>query len=363
MRAHSVSDLSGIKLLVLYLGNTCNFDCTYCDRGYIASLGGQSFGRQVTDETKNFFEWVESQPNEIERVSFHGGEPMLFIKRMEQVMQWLYPMAKKNGWVITMTTNGSLIKQEEWFFEKYGDVLYATVSYDFMYQEKNREAFDVFEMADVLNKYCTAWQWQFVLPIDDPSAFSFDNIKEIVSTCYKTNCRVLNVIPLRHKRGKDKFDVIIDRLDLKQFLDAFLQFIQILYLKKIMVWIDGNYTSIDKAYFSSHNKLILSPDGYMYPEFEFLEYKIADARIGDWKNKQIWKNTGDEGKIPKSCMGCEKQPSCGLKYLYHMFDQQPNGKCKEFYTYMDYAIFHNAKLNEKRSILEHIGIKEVKIYE
>jgi hypothetical protein len=44
--------------------------------------------------------------------------------------------------------------------------------------------------------------------------------------------------------------------------------------------------------------------------------------------------------------------------LYKLFDVQPAGKCKEFYTYMDYAIMHNAKLNQKKSVLEWVGIKE-----
>jgi MoaA/NifB/PqqE/SkfB family radical SAM enzyme len=358
MREHLVNDLSKVKLITIYLGNECNFDCKYCDRGYIKSIGTQVISRRTGDDMAQFFEWANEQPNIIERVSFHGGEPLLFINRMETIMQWLYPMAKANNWIITMTTNGSLVKQNEWFFEKYSDVLYATVSYDFMYQGLNREEFDVIEMADVLNKYCKSWQWQFVIPIDDPKSFSFNNISEIVNTCNKTNQRMINIIPLRHKRGKDKFDVIIDRIPLKVFLGAFLEFLQILYIKKITCFIDGCYIDIDKAYFGDHHKLILSPDGYIYPEFEFLEYRIDDARIGSWKEKKVWFGKGDEGMIPESCLGCEKRASCGLKYLYHMFDEQPNGSCKEFYTYMDYAIMHNAKLNEKRSVLEWVGIKE-----
>ena len=352
------SPISKIKLVVIYLGNTCNFDCVYCDRGYIESLGGQNLNKTTTQEMKEFLEWAETQPNEIQRISFHGGEPLLFIKRMEEVMQWLYPMAKKNNWKVTLTTNGSLVKECEWFFEKYKDVLYATISYDFMYQKQNREEFDLYEMADVLNRTCDQWQWQFVIPIDDPKSFSFENIKEIVNTCYKTKCTTVNIIPLRHKRGKDKFDVIIDRVNLPQFLEAFLQFIQILYVKKIKVWIDGCYVDIDKAYFAEHNKLILSPDGFIYPEFDFLEYKTVNARIGNWKNKQIWRNQGDAGRIHDSCLSCSKRPSCGLKYLYKLFDVQPGGKCKEFYTYMDYVIFHNAKLNQKKTILDWVGIQE-----
>jgi radical SAM protein with 4Fe4S-binding SPASM domain len=353
----SKTPLDKIKLIVIYLGNTCNFDCVYCDRGYIESLGGQNLNKSTTADLKDFFEWVEKEPNELLRVSFHGGEPLLFIKRMEEVMQWLHPIAQRNNWKVTLTTNGSLVKECEWFFDRYKDVLYATISYDFTYQEKNREKFDVDEMAAVLNRTCAEWQWQCVLPIDDPKSFSFENISDIVNTCYRTNCRVVNIIPLRHKRGKDKFEVIIDRINLPQFLDAFLQFIQILYVKKLTVFIDGCYVDVDKAYFAEHNKLILSPDGYIYPEFDFLEYKTENARIGDWKNKQVWKNQGDEGRIYDSCLSCEKRPSCGLKYLYHLFDVSPGTKCKEFYTYMDYVIMHNAKLNQKKTVLEWIGIK------
>jgi len=265
MREHLVKDLlirqvskdplKGIKILVIYLGDQCNFDCVYCDRGYIKSLGGQSLNRKTSEEIKEFFEWVDTQPNDVKIVSFHGGEPLLFIKRMEETMEWLYPLAKKNGWRVSLTTNGSLIKQNELFFQKYKDVIRATVSYDFMYQKQNREEFDVYAMANVLNANCD-WQWQFVLPIDDPKSFSLDNIKTIVNTCYSTGCRIVNIIPLRHKRGKDKFETVIDKVNLEQFLDAFIQFIQILYIKKITVFIDGCYTGIDKAYFSEHNKLI-----------------------------------------------------------------------------------------------------------
>ena len=92
MREHSVNDLSKVKLITIYLGNECNFDCKYCDRGYIKSIGNIAIGHKTGDEMAEFFEWVKDQPNSIERVSFHGGEPLLFINRMETIMGWLYPM-------------------------------------------------------------------------------------------------------------------------------------------------------------------------------------------------------------------------------------------------------------------------------
>lgn len=349
--------LENIKNVVIYLGDECNFNCTYCDRDYIRNIGGQKLDIKSLDPLKEFFQWILKYDNKIEFVSFHGGEPLVHIKRMEEIMSWLYPMAKSNNWKIGITTNGSLIEKFEKFFQKYGDILYITFSYDFIFQEKNRERLDVISCAKIINKYCSSWQWQFVLPVGDPSAFSFESIKNIVNTCYLTNCRNINIIPLRHERGKEKFNVIIDKIDLVQFLDAFIQFIQILYVKKINIFIDGCYTSIDKSYFSGHSKLILSPDGFIYPEFDFLEYKVENSRIGNWKNKQIWEKGDNFGKIYEDCITCEKNSSCGLKYLYYLFETKPEGNCKKFYTYMDYVIFHNAKMKEKKSLLEWIGIK------
>jgi sulfatase maturation enzyme AslB (radical SAM superfamily) len=347
--------LNNVRMLIIYLGNECNFDCVYCDRGYIKSLGGQSLN--TTHNLQDFFLWAEKQDNEVEWISFHGGEPLLFAKRMEQILEWLMPIAERNSWKVGMTTNGSLVKQNEHLFEKYSGKLGATISYDFMYQEQNRDALDVEEMAGVLNKHCFDWKWQYVLPIEDKKAFSFDNIKSVVSTCYKTGCKTINIIPLRHHRGKDKFDVIIDRVNLQQFFSAFLEFIQILYIKKLNVFIDGNYDKIDKAYFGEHNKLILSPDGYLYPEFDFLEYKIKNTRIGKWSNvPEVWEPLGDKDRIFESCEKCLSRPSCGLKYLYKLFDKQPGTSCKEFYQFVDVAIKHNSKLKNNKSLFELVGI-------
>ena len=368
MKVHSVNvlpiqikneqPLDGIKNITIYLGDNCNFDCVYCDRGYIKNIGGQNLAHSQLNPLQEFFNWVDGQPNQLEWVAFHGGEPLLYVKRMYDIMPWLYPLAVKNGWRLNITTNGSLVKECEEFFATYPNIFAVTVSYDFIFQEQNREIFDVLEMAEVLNKYCTFWQYQYVLPIDDPRSFSFDNIKSMVSTMYKTKCLNVNIIPLRHKRGKDKFEVIIDRVDLKQFLGAFLQFLQILYVKKIKVNIDGCYKEVAKAYFANHNKYILSPDGHIYPEFDFLEYKIENARIGNWKTRTFWRAKGDQGRVQDSCMNCAKRPSCGLKYLYHLFNEQPGTACKEFYTYMDYAIMHVSKLKERDTLLEWVGIDE-----
>lgn len=111
------NQLNKIQSIVLYLGNTCNFDCVYCDRGYIENLGGQNLTRSTSDEMREFIEWVERQPNEIKQLSFHGGEPLLFVIRMKEIMEWAYPILIRNGWKMSITTNGSLIKKNEDFLK------------------------------------------------------------------------------------------------------------------------------------------------------------------------------------------------------------------------------------------------------
>jgi MoaA/NifB/PqqE/SkfB family radical SAM enzyme len=372
--------LDEVELIIIYLGNKCNFDCIYCDRGYIENtIGGQTLQIEEVDAMEQFFLEVEKTPNQIKRVSFHGGEPFLFMPKIRRIMKWLSTIVERNAWKVSFTTNGSLVKRNEDFFEEYSGLLTCTVSYDFMYQGINRvkkapsgvkcgecdcvdvceaDLPNVIEMSKVLNKHCTEWKFQYVMPIDEPDSLSFKNLSAIVKTCYATECKTVNLIPLRHKRGKDKFDVIIDNINLPQFLDAFMEFVQILYVKKLNVFIDGQYHNIDKAYFNGHSKLILAPNGYIYPEFDFLEYKVEDAKIGNWKSSTLYDDKGDEGQIPKSCLECTSRPSCGLKYLYFLFDEEPKGSCVQFYKIIDFVTLHLTQLKTKKNLLEWVGIDE-----
>ena len=275
-------------------------------------------------------------------------------------MIWLHPILKRNNWLINFTTNGSMVAENESFFKKYKGVIATTVSYDFSFQKKNREEFDVDEMARVLNENCERWQWQWVLPIDDPTSFGFDTISDVVRTCYRTKNHNINIIPLRHIRGKNKFNVVIDNIDLYQFFEAYMQFLDILYIKKLRINIDGNYNFVDKAYFKDHSKIILGPDGFMYPEFEWLEYKRTEARTGQWDTTLpvVWKDIGDDDKILPVCQSCKSRPSCGLKYLYKLFDTQPKGNCVNFYQIIDFSIKHMDKIKQKPNLIEWIGITE-----
>lgn len=363
-----MNELENLKHISVYLGNTCNFDCTYCDREYIAKdIGGQTFKATWLDLLDNYMEKTIPNVNSLKHISLHGGEPFLFVSRMDKIMSRLY-----DKWIagtdrkLVITTNGSLIKDNVDFMQKWGKHLRLTISYDFMFQEQNRDSLDVVEMSKIIRENGATMQWQFVIPTDDKRAFSMDSLSEIVKTCNSTGCNTINLIPLRHRRGARKFEVIIDSIPLNEWFNIFLQMITILHTKGIRLYVDGTYGNIDeidKFYYNNHNKMILSPDGYIYPEYDFLEYKRKEFRIGQWSNgkldfvPQYYRQQNEKNIIREGCYNCLSKNSCGLKYLYKMFDEEPVGNCVLFYKMIDTAVAYAYKLQQKDSVFEWIGIE------
>ena len=126
--------------------------------------------------------------------------------------------------------------------------------------------------------------------------------------------------------------------------------------KGIKLNIDGNYGSIDKQYLNNHGKLIISPDGYLYPEFDYLEYKRKEFRVGKWRNGIVLDRvkSEDEFLLPK-CVVCPLRDVCGLKYLYKMFDEEPKGGCVEFYKTISLMVRHLHKLKQQPTLLHWVG--------
>lgn len=337
--------LSGLRHVSVYLGNHCNFDCSYCDRGYIKSLGSQKMH-------ENYFQRVVDVIEEIDpgMVTFHGGEPFVFIKRMDAILELL-----PEKYTVGITTNGSRIVRNEWFFEKWHDRIRLNLSYDFIYQEKNREKIDLDKMIGVLHKYNIDHIWQYVLPIQEPNAFSLENVQDVVRTMHKSGSSILNLIPLRHHRGKDKFETLLD-INIPQFADMFMRFITTLYNYNVRVFVDGNRDQIEKNYLTNHNKVILSPDGYMYPEYDFCEYKREEFRVGQWLKKLEFNRLQDEENVIKyTCRDCSQKDNCGLKYLHKMFDTVPmDDNCVKFYQIIEAMVDYTKRLYEYKNVYEAI---------
>ncbi len=348
--------LEGCQDISIYLGDICNFNCTYCDRDYIKdTIGGQ---KMTSDDIKYIVDFMVTLSDDempVDMISFHGGEPYVYIKLMDEILDAIVKEFD-DDFMIFIQTNGSLILGNEWFLDKWKDQLMISISYDFLYQDINRTLFDIHGTIEALSERDIAVQLQYVMPINDSKVFNLKAVKSITNICYGHNDVSVNLIPLRHIRGKDKFRVILDDIDVKQTIAAFIQFIQILYVMKVNVTVDGHGDDIDKHYFDNHKQIILSPDGYIYPEYDFLEYKMEETRIGNWKRIEIERQRDEDHLLLDGCKTCPLRDVCGLKYLYKAFDKEPEGSCVDFYTHLQVAIQHAQKIKRQPSLLHWIGL-------
>ena len=348
------SPLGKCKDVSIYLGNKCNFNCTYCDRDYITeSVGDQAWSASDTNALRDLISAIQGEDI---MFSFHGGEPFVYVKRMSQVIEMIVEIVPTAKFFIQ--TNGSLIEQCMWFLEAWGDRLTVSISYDFQYQGKNRTDFSIVGAINAL-KSCGVRdiQFQHVIPIDDPTSMSLNAIQAINRTCMETGVRSINLIPLRHRRGANKFHVIIEDISPPHFANAFKKMLEILYVLQIHVVIDGHTGEIDKQYFDDHKQMVLSPDGLIYPEYDFLEYQMHNATIGRWKPYLDIKRVegSDDHLLKDKCKQCPTRSQCGIKYLHKQFDVEPSGvKCAQFYQIVSALIEYNIKLRTKSSMLEWV---------
>jgi radical SAM protein with 4Fe4S-binding SPASM domain len=342
----------GIRYVSIYLGNSCNFDCTYCDRGYINSIGGQTLKHSDVPDVIKFFDWMWQHPTpDLKFLTFHGGEPFLFVSRMDEILEQLAPKLRERGLRMIITSNGSKILENKEFILKYQDLLTINWSYDFNFQEVNRTALPMKEIASFIRSTQTGLSYQFVVPSE---AFTPETAASVIHTCRDTLVSRVTIIPLRHHRGAHKFKSFVEEMDLSRFVAGFVTFIETLYIHGLDINIDGIMDGeVDKHILDNHGKFILSPDGYIYPEFDFLEYKRPEYRIGQWNSKTpIIERTKDEDQVLlRKCKTCPSRPSCGLKYFYAMFDVEPGKKCVDFYQIVDITAKHLHKLKAKPSLL------------
>lgn len=351
--------MSGLRDISIYLGDVCNFDCTYCDRGYIKdTIGGQHLTKDDIQPIMRFLENIGAFSNPPEMFSFHGGEPFTYVKIMDAIMTDIQ-LRIPGDYRFFIQTNGSMLVQNRWFIEKWSKRLIISISYDFLYQDINRTQFGIVPVIELLKESgIQDIQFQYVMPIHDPKVFSLTSIKAITDVCLKHGVRSLNLIPLRHIRGKDKFRVIVDEIDIPQCMDAFIRFIEILYVMGLDVIVDGHSTDIDKHYFDNHKQMVLSPDGWIYPEYDFLEYKRLETTLGRWRDDLYVDDVDidEDTLLMDGCVSCSQREHCGLKFLYKIFDKRPVGNCVQFYQMLTIVIKHAQKLRQKRSILEWVGI-------
>lgn len=348
----------------VYLGGNCNFDCRYCDRGPIKdSVGYSAMRKEHVPAIVRFLEDVsEDMPDgrkflPLDIISFFGGEPFVFIIVMDEVIRQVSEKWPEMKFFIQ--TNGSLILKHEEFIRRWGDKLRISISHDFSFQGLNRTVYDIDATLELLRDAKVDFiQMQHVLPVNRPDAFSIDHFSSIVKVFARHKVDRLSLIPLRHLRGHGRFTTFVKDVPLDVLFKKLLQMVQLLWVQGVNVVVDGMESGIEKSYFDDHKQLVLGPDGYLYPEFDFVEYKVEGARVGEWLNATVLnRSTSDDHLIWDTCKACPARHQCGIKYLYRMFsDEAPDGFCAKVNQMYMMIIRHNLKLKSAPNLFDLVGV-------
>lgn len=106
---HSPGRKSGIRVLKISLGLSCNYECSYCSQRFVPHAASSN-----PDDVQNFIDKIVAAGITPERIEFWGGEPLVYwktLKPLAEKLRELFPSAS-----FGMVTNGSLLDSEknEW---------------------------------------------------------------------------------------------------------------------------------------------------------------------------------------------------------------------------------------------------------
>lgn len=345
------------RLITIYLGGRCNFNCTYCDRDSISEIGYQTMRKK---DIPGLVKYITSRPEPPHMLSFHGGEPFLYVSMMDQLLEALVETGYKLPRIF-IQTNGSRILNHKPFMEKWKDVLFCSISHDFMYQVLNRSEYDIGATLQYLNSLNIGIQLQHVIPSNQPDVMSPKHIQSILDLHYAHRIEAFDFIMLRHIRGaQGKFKVVLDDIDIPRLFHRYFNFLSILYANHVNFYIDGvTNDKINKTYWETPMVNILGPDGFIYPEFDFIEYQVKKSRIGSWRYGEMIdvgeRYEGEDSLIYDTCKGCSAFDLCGLKYINKDTNTPVTNpeKCASFYHFMEIAFEYHKRLKAKPSLFRH----------
>lgn len=265
-------------------------------------------------------------------ITFHGGEPLKFSKNIDIIIDTLNDKTD----TYFLQTNGSLILDNKDFFIKHKEQIFVSISYDFCTQKKNRREFDISETLSFLKELGIKVQLQSVIEMNS-NFFEEENILDIINTYKKYNIAQLDFITLRDLRDKNTLRVILDEYTQEEILSYIQKVMKSLITFKqfdINVYIDGAPEALEENKKYSHKDTaflnIISPNGKVYTEFDFLDYDHDDFAVDVWKQGTVIqpKNVG----LKESCENCSQKKICGLKYLVALFDKPIPKNCELFYS-------------------------------
>ena len=338
--------------LVIYTGTQCNFNCGYCDRDYIKEAHG--YQKLKLGDLPDIYKLLDTLTQDFKMLSFHGGEPFLFVKIMDKIMSY-----KKQYPLYYIQTNGSLILKNKEFLTKWADRLLISISYDFNYQETNRTLFDVDETLEFLKSKNIPVKLQSVVPMSG-DFFKARTMTQIMTWYEKGWVQKFGFVALKYTRSPKAYTIHLDDMSkeyIASFFQKYLVFLQTLVINNIPFHLDGvdDFKVHDYNEYDNPSELIVSPDGYLYSEFDFLDYRQTEVRSGKWRNGlELYNDV--QYKLLDYCKTCSTRDMCGLKYARSAFDLPITLKhCEYFLTLQRMTFMHLNKLKNK-SLLELVII-------
>jgi uncharacterized protein len=102
-------NFSGIMKVTLAITQRCNLACDYC---YIAKKNS-TMSKETATKIIDFV-FQNAQPNEKIEIGFFGGEPLLEIGLIREIMELIHShdLYDRNRMIISVTTNGTIYSEE-----------------------------------------------------------------------------------------------------------------------------------------------------------------------------------------------------------------------------------------------------------
>jgi uncharacterized protein len=136
------------KELTILLGGNCNLKCDYC---YQRGASGKIASPIKLDEIDDLIDRIRVLPlNDLEKIAFWGGEPLLFFKIIQAMVPKLrnvFPQVTK----FHLSTNGLLLdeKKLQWFYD---NGMYVQISDDGINEGRGQDAVEQLERTRTLVK-------------------------------------------------------------------------------------------------------------------------------------------------------------------------------------------------------------------
>lgn len=357
-----------LRNLCVYVGGHCNFSCNYCDREFIKdNFGYQKLTKDDLPKIKEFFKYVLDSTDNVKVINFHGGEPFIFTDLIDELCTFLTENYSHKDLKYFIQTNGSLILKNKQFIEKHKDKLIVSISYDSLFQEEHRTEIPIRDILSYFKEInLTGVQLQPVLPMDDDRVFEYKYVFDLISL-YKDFYPVVknyNFLFLRYSWETKKIERLLGKKkSIEWFFGNFIKLMYNLHIHNVGFSLDS-IKSLDqhKKYCDNHWQLIIAPDGYLYPEFAFIEHKVEKFRIGQWRDSiYITRKYNIDDVLKPECTTCDINYFCGYKYTILAFNTDlPEDKvCQKYYKTLAFVYKHYQDMLKCNNLFE-LFLKEKK---